>query len=246
MNGEKQVALIPVVDELPAAAEVSMFERLALDPNANVEKLEKLVEMQKWVMRHNAEAAFNRSFADMQGEIPTVIERAKTNNGTYAPLEDIQDAVRPILQRHGFSLSFRTEWPDKSTVKVIGILTHSQGHKRESEFLSGADSSGNKNAIQGLGSAVTYGRRYTTKDLLNITTRGADDDGARTGRPDPPEGFDKYWQQLSEAAGKGTTALEAAWACSADEPYKSYRQYIARHGASELSALRVRAKKVRA
>src|SRR6185369_8501881 len=119
--------------------------------------------------------------AQMQGEIPVVIERAKTNNGTYAPLEDIQDVIRPILQKYGFYLSFRTEWPNEKTVKVVGILTHKDGHERTSEFLSGADASGNKNAIQGLGSANHYGRRYTTKDLLNITSRGVDDDGYKAG-----------------------------------------------------------------
>src|SRR6185295_6009416 len=52
------------------------------------------------------------------------------------------------------------------------------GHERTSEFLADADTSGSKNAIQARGSAVSYGHRYTTKDLLNITTREAADDAS--------------------------------------------------------------------
>jgi hypothetical protein len=70
---------------------------------------------------------------------------------------------------------------------VVGHLTHIGGHTRESRFRSTADASGGKNAIQGLGSAVQYGRRYTLIDLLNIVQQGVDDDGqaagARRSRP---------------------------------------------------------------
>lgn len=222
-----------------------MIERLAALPDFDVAKLEKLLDMQERILDRKAEQEFNLAFTEMQAKLPTIIERGKTDKTTYAKLEDIIDQVRPVLLAHGFSLSFRTEWPEKTMVKVIGILTHRDGHSRESEFLSEADKTGSKNAIQALGSSVSYGRRYTTLDLLNITTRGADDDGGRSGRPEPPEGFDKYWKQLSDAAEKGNTALEAAWACSADEPYKSYRAYIALHGKAEMDALRVIARRVR-
>src|SRR4051812_23812986 len=166
----EQPTLAPT-DEAPSTALAvqsadpftAMVERLAANPDVDVVKLEKLIAMQERILDRNAEAAFNAAFAEMAGEIPTVTERGKTDKGTYARLEDIIQAVRPILQRHGFALSHRTEWPEKTLVKVVGILTHREGHSRQSEFLSGADASGSKNAIQGLGSAVAYGRRYTTK-----------------------------------------------------------------------------------
>lgn len=161
-----------------------VIERLASNPAVDVTKLEKLIELQERMLAHNAKAAFNAAFSMMQGEIPAIIEKTKTNNGFYAPLEDIVEVVRPILQKHGFALTHRTEWPEKGTVKVIGVLSHQQGHERQSEFLSPADDSGNKNKIQGLGSTISYGRRYTTKDLLGIVTRGEDDDGKKAGKND--------------------------------------------------------------
>ncbi len=236
----------PAALEPRAGADAAlMFERLAANKDVDVEKFERLMAMQERIIAHQARAAFNAAFSEMQGEIPVVIERAQTNNGTYAPLEDIQDAIRPILQRHGFSISFRTEWPDAKTVKVVGILRHREGHEQTSEFLSGADSSGNKNGIQGLGSAVSYGRRYTTKDLLNITSRGADDDGNRSGRPEKsaaPAGYDDGITDMAATADSGTDALQAAWTKSKAE----YRNYTAQHNKGQWNGLKARAAKVKA
>jgi hypothetical protein len=248
----KQPQLIDAAPEQSAELETRgsdvalMFERLATNPAVDVEKFERLMAMQERIIAHQARAAFNAAFSLMQGEIPVVIERAKTNNGTYAPLEDIQDAIRPVLMRHGFSLSFRTEWPDAKTVKVIGILRHREGHEQTSEFLSAADASGNKNMIQGLGSAVSYGRRYTTKDLLNITSRGADDDGERGGgKPEQaaaPAGYDDWISDMAATSDEGTAALESAWKKSKAE----YRTYTAKHNAAAWASLKTRAGKVRA
>lgn len=204
---EPSQALAPVV---------LLFERLAGNKEIDVAKLERLIAMQEHILAHEAKAAFNRAFASMQAEIPSVLESSSGDHGkwTYAPLEAIQEIVRPILVKHGFGLSFRTEWPDKGTIKVIGILTHRDGHERTSEFLADADTSGSKNAIQARGSAVSYGHRYTTKDLLNITTKGADDDGKRAIPAAPiqhPSGYLAALDTLRTKAQEGTAALERAW-----------------------------------
>lgn len=227
---------------LPDAG-TSMFERLAADPNVPVEKLERLIAMQERILAANAKSAFNAAFAEMQGAIPVVVEKAKTDKGTYAPQEDIVAAVQPILSRFGFSLSFRTEWPDKTTVRVIGILTHRDGHERTSEFLSDADKSGSKNSIQALGSAVTYGRRYTTTDLLNITTRKADDDGHRAGhvgKPDAPAGFDDWLVDMEAVADEGLGKLQTAWNKSKPE----YKAYIVATNKAAWDRLKAKAQKV--
>lgn len=207
-HGEKAVALLPAA---PGDPVVQMIERLAANPDVDVTKLERLIEMQKDILLVNAKAAFNAAFSRMQSDLPTVDERGRGDKGSsYAELEDIIEAVRPVLGRHGFSLSHRSEFTDK-TVKVIGILTHEQGYSRESEFLSAADTSGSKNAIQALGSAVSYGRRYTTKDLLNIATRREDDDGKKSGTAAQPEGFATWMEDMRAASLMGVKALEKAW-----------------------------------
>lgn len=232
----REMALTPAgVDPM-----LAMMERLASNKDVDVVKLQALIDMQKDIMAVNAKAAFNTAFAKLQQALPTVIEKGRTNNGAYARLEDIIETVRPVLGAEGFSLSHRTEWPDKGTVKVIGILTHEQGYSRESEFLATADTSGNKNAIQALGSAVSYGRRYTTKDLLNIVTKEEDDDGKKAGnvgKPDPPAKFDQWWLDMGATADTGIDALEKAWKDSS----KEFKAYVDRHMKRDWQTLKKKA-----
>jgi len=242
-DGVKDVALVPASD---APDPVLMFERLAKDPSVDVEKLQRLIDMQKDILRHNAESAFNVAFSKMQAEIPTIVERARTDKTSYAPLEDIIQPIRPILQRHGFSLSFKTEWPEKGTVKVVGILTHDHGHSRTSEFVALADASGSKNAIQAFGSSVSYGRRYTTRDLLCIVTREEDDDAEQAGRKAPseapPDGYEAWLATLEGVASEGMKAFSTAW----DKSNPVFRQYLARTAPKQLFAIKAKAGKVKA
>jgi len=217
-TSETSVALAPVLN----------FERLAANPSVDVAKLERLIAMHEHVLALQARTAFNQAFALMAAEIPTLVAATPGDGGkwTYAPLEQIQTAVRPILVRHGFGLSFRTEWPDPKTIRVVGILTHRDGHERESAFVSPADTSGSKNAVQALGSTISYGRRYTTNDLLNITTKGADDDARTAVPPAPttprgpvqhPSGFLRWRASLDAAARVDLPALEQAYLASTKE-----------------------------
>jgi hypothetical protein len=43
------------------------------------------------------------------------------------------------------------------------------------------DTSGSKNPVQAVGSSTAYGKRYVMEALLNLTSRGVDDDGKRGG-----------------------------------------------------------------
>jgi hypothetical protein len=233
---------LAVLDAEPAA--VTMFERLASDPSVSVEKLERLIAMRERVMAHEAEAAFNVAFAEMQAEIPVIAERGKTDKARYALFEDIIEAIRPILHTHGFSLSHQTEWPDKGTVRVIGILTHLGGHARRTEFLSDADTGPGRNSIQSLGSALSYGRRYTTYDLLNITSRYQDDDGQKAGAAKKPEravpaGFDDWLLDLEATSETGTAALQDMWTKSANE----CRRHLMATDKPKWDALKKRAEK---
>lgn len=225
---------------------VAMLERLAVSPDVDVAKLERLIAMQERILDRNAKAAFDAAFARMQAEIPVVIERGKADRGErggsyrYATLEDVVEAVRPVLQRHGFALSHRTEYPD-SRVRVVGILSHTEGHSRESEFIGLADKSGGKNDLQALGSSNAYGRRYTTFDLLGIATRSADDDGQAGGKNqaagEAPDGFAEFVDGLSTAATEGTPALMAAF----NKGARPLRDYLMRAAAQRWHSLKAAA-----
>lgn len=247
----RQLALEPDAGALvvrdESAAWIAMIERLATNPDVNVDKLEKLLSMQERVMDRVAQAEFNAAFSAMQPEIPVIVASQSGDQGKwmYAPLEDIVEPLRPILAKHGFSLSHQTEWPDAKTVKVIGILTHRCGHARRSEFQGTADNTGSKNGIQALGSSVSYGKRYTTKDLLCIVTRDEDDDGATSDKgkhPEAPVGYDAWFATLEGVASEGMAAFAPAWNKSKDE----YRKYLSRTAPAVLVKLKATASKVKA
>lgn len=241
LTGTKEVAL---TTRDPQIQMLEMMERLATNDKVDVVKMQALIDMQKDVMQVNARAAFNTAFARLQAEIPTVIEKGKGDKGmSYARLEDIVETVRPVLQRHGFSLSHQTEWPDKGTIKVIGILTHEQGHERRSEFVASADQSGSKNAIQALGSSNSYGRRYTTKDLLNIVTKQEDDDGKKGGGRDvvAPEGFEDWFLDIDAMVAAGCTWKE--WAESWNKSPEPFRVHLAKTNNAKIEAWKKAAKK---
>ena len=169
-------------------SELAVLERIAKDPTVDVGKLERIIELQKDIRRVRAKIAFDTAFSLMQSDLPTVTKRGaiKKKDGTvqsrYAKLEDIHTAIKPVLQKHGFSIRHRTEWPEKGTIRVVGVLAHESGHSETSSFEAPMDRSDYRSDIQSMGSTVSYGRRYTTIDLLNITTAGEDNDGQKITR----------------------------------------------------------------
>lgn len=166
-----------------ANAIVSMIERAALDPRVDMDKMERLLAMQERIFDRNARMAYASALAVMQPKMPVITERGSIKNSDkkvqsrYALWEDINDAIKPLLAEHGFALSFRTGTTAEGKITVTGILSHREGHQEETTISLPHDSSGSKNAVQAVGSSTSYGKRYTATALLNITSRGEDDDG---------------------------------------------------------------------
>ena len=169
----------PIVSE--NAAVMAIIERAALNPDVDAAKMDQLFALQEKVLARNARTAYFRALAEMAGALPAVAEKGTGHNATkYAKWEDIQAAITPILGQHGFALSFRTKVEDKA-IRITAILAHREGHTEENELLLPADNSGSKNAVQAVGSSITYGFRYTACALLNIQTGVTDDDGRAAG-----------------------------------------------------------------
>lgn len=164
-----------------ASAVMTMIERVATDPNMSIEKLEKMLDMQERILDRNAKQSYAAAFARMQAKLPLISMNGEIKHNDrliskYAKFEDINEAVRPILHEFGFGLSFRVKQLD-GKIEIIAILSHEEGHSEETSITLPADTSGAKNAVQSLGSSVSYGKRYTMCALLNISTGGEDNDG---------------------------------------------------------------------
>jgi hypothetical protein len=179
MNNDliERVETVGITKPSESEAMLQIIQRASIDPSCDIEKLERLVSLKERMDAKNAQTEFNASMAAMQCDIPSIAERGEGHNRkTYATLEDINDVIKPIMQRYGFAMSFRVEHKAEG-VSVTGVLMHRAGHREETTMLLPTDTSGGKNAVQAVASSVSYGKRYVMCAMLNISTRGEDDDG---------------------------------------------------------------------
>lgn len=183
----------PVMSETTAL--ISMIERAASNPAVDIDKMERLLEMQERVIARRSKAEFDAALSVLQPTLPQVDRKGNIvirEKGTekviqstpYALWEDINTAIGPKLSEHGFALSFRTGTTTEGKITVTAVLSHTGGHREETTIALMHDSSGSKNSVQAVGSSISYGKRYTAGLLLNITSRApgdADDDGTKAG-----------------------------------------------------------------
>lgn len=182
MSGElvKPDAAAPAISQETSNI-LALIERVATNPEADIDKLERLLDMQERVLKRNAEQSFNAAMAEMQSDLPVIAKNGAIKvkdevRSKYARYEDIMSTVKPILQRYGFAVTFRTKTGD-GAVKVTGVLLHRDGHREETDMELPMDNSGSKNTVQAIGSSTSYGKRYVLCSLLNIATGDEDDDG---------------------------------------------------------------------
>lgn len=163
---------------LPADPMVSMIERVATDPNSDLEKLERMLQLKREHDADEAKKAFAAAFALASADFPTIPLRGKGHNGKpYATLEDITKHTRPVLSANGLALNFAIEVA--SDVVVTARLMHKAGHCEETSMALPRDSSGSKNAVQAVGSTQKYGQRYTAQAILGLSLGQDDEDDGR-------------------------------------------------------------------
>lgn len=97
----------------------------------------------------------------------------------YATLDNIIDETRPILAKHGLAI-IQMPGGDGEHVKMVTMIMHESGEWMETEPLIMRPS---KNDPQGMGSCITYARRYSLSALLSISTDEDDDGNASSHKP---------------------------------------------------------------
>lgn len=186
----KQQELIPVNGEgyaLVAAPTPTTILQDAVRANVPIETLTKLLELQERFEATQARKAFDVAFAAFKAEAPKLErtkgvshDKGKTDIYKYTPLDVIANALGPILAKHGLSYNWKQE-SSKDSISVTCILRHTQGHSIENTLNAQPDASGAKNAIQAVGSAVSYLRRYTLLGITGMATSEEDSDGVTMG-----------------------------------------------------------------
>jgi hypothetical protein len=183
--------------ERPAATLIDFVAMAVKDPAIDVTKLEALLRMQREIIADDAKAQFNEAFIRLQGRLPRIkkngvleypIDKNNPNSpkrkiSNFMKWEDVDEAIRPILDEEGFAISWNTapRAGDGGGLIVTAILRHRAGYSQETSMPVPLDGSGGKNNLQGYGSTLSYGRRYTACAALNIVAEGEDDDGVAGG-----------------------------------------------------------------
>ncbi|UVI31187.1 ERF family protein [Paenibacillus spongiae] len=126
------------------------------------------------------------------GEVETITKDAKNPHfkNKYASLDNIIEEIRPVLSKHGITV-MQIPSGDGETVSMKTMLLHESGEWMESEPLVMRPV---KNDPQGVGSCITYARRYSLCSMLSLST-GEDDDGNHASQP----------QRAAQSAPQGTT-----------------------------------------
>lgn len=173
--------LVPIEQGDPLMAAIA---NAASNPAVDVDKMERLLSMYEKMQDRRAAQDYAEAMTAAQAEIPKIIKDRKNGqaDNDYATLDAINKVIVPIYTRHNLNLSFGTEdCPIADHVRIVCNVKHASGHTETHRYDTPLDSTGiagkvNKTGTHARGSAVTYGRRYLTLMIFNLST-GYDDDG---------------------------------------------------------------------
>lgn len=169
------------------------------------------------------------AIADAMSKAQAKIEGAKKDKtnphykNDYADLASVWDACREALSANGVAV-IQPPSAVGPKVTVTTMLIHKSGEWIEADLEMTAQ----QNNPQGIGSCITYARRYGLAAMVGVAP--ADDDGNAASQPGPvakpvaapPAGFSDWLADIETVAEQGTTALQAAWKASKPD----YRDHI--------------------
>lgn len=125
-----------------------------------------------------------KALSQAQSEIMGAVKDSKNPffNSRYADLGAVWEAIRGPLTKNGLCVIQATDVVEAGGLVIVTTLAHSSGQWIRGFYPLNPI----KNDPQGLGSALTYGRRYALAALVGVVQ--VDDDGeAAMGRHAPPQ-----------------------------------------------------------
>ena len=170
--------------ELTTQQTPDSFIAQAIQQNVDIDKLERLLAMKERWDKEQARKAFFEALTAFQEECPDIrktkpvyYKKDEPPAYHYAPLSDIDRQIKALLKKHGFTKRWEIVQEGSKITAVTCVLSHREGHHETTSVPVNADTSGGKNPIQAVGSAIQYGQRYSLIAALGITTADQDIDG---------------------------------------------------------------------
>jgi hypothetical protein len=115
-----------------------------------------------------------KALSALQGELKDADKNALNPHfkSKYADLSEVLGNLRPLLAKNQLALS---QFPsfENGIVSVTSLLAHASGEWIEST----ASAPATKQDVQGVGSAITYLKRYSAAAIVGMASADQDDDG---------------------------------------------------------------------
>ncbi len=110
------------------------------------------------------------------GVVDFVTKNGQRKTYNHTTLAHIEEKIQGLLAENFLSYCWNVDQLE-SQIKVTCILSHVDGHSEKVSMKANSDLSGNKNAIQAIGSTISYLERYTLLAALGLSTGEDDDNG---------------------------------------------------------------------
>ena len=123
-------------------------------------------------------ALISSAISKAQSEVENATKRSNNPafRSKYADLAEILDTVRPVFASHGLALTQHPGFEDGRVI-VETMISHTSGEWMTSKLAMPLS----KNDAHGMGSAITYARRYALAAICGIHQE--DDDGNASVKP---------------------------------------------------------------
>jgi hypothetical protein len=156
----------------------------------SVSVAKELISLMEHMEDRKAEREFAEAFGRLQGSLKafTATKAVPDKNGnvrySYLPYDEIMRKVQPLLEANGFSVSFSTDLKENRIVQTC-TLQHVAGHHRDYlAFVRAGAGPYGATETQADGAAMTYAKRYSLCNALNIVVdRDTDGDARNEGSP---------------------------------------------------------------
>lgn len=199
--------------------------RYALESGADLDRLERLMDMQMKWEANEARKAYHDAMTEFKKNPPTIYKdkhvEFRTDKGVtaydHATLGNVVEKVVAALAEHGFSHRWMPHRSEGGMISVTCVITHKLGHSEETTLEAGLDQSGGKNNIQAMISTKSYLERHSLLAAVGLATRDTpDDDGRAAGRNSDVQGLVEKWTNNIKGS-KTEKEVRGLWAQAAPE-----------------------------
>jgi hypothetical protein len=193
----------------------------AANSGADLERLEKLMDLhERWEDRQ-ALKAFNQAMSDFRSESMTILKTKYVDipGGAkfwQAELGNICDEVIPKMSKYGLYQKWIPRRTESGEEEVSCVIVHALGRESEPTTIAAApDKSGNKTDGDARTATRTRLQRYTFLMACGLAPKGmeaaAETAGLDTVTVEKPKDFDLWAEDAKAAAEKGSETFATFW-----------------------------------